>query len=401
MRNNRGLLGRRSFLIGLGAGVTGLAVAVGAHQLQARQKKATSKPEPTDTPVQVRDNFQVTGDAPLKERAAAKGLFFGAASGFGQLSKDEAFATEFARESAVLVAESDMKWKNLRPDPETFNFKRLDWLYDFTQRQKMLFRGHPLIWHKSMPEWFEETVTEKNAEAVLTEHIQRVAGYYAGKVHSWDVVNEAIMPSQGRQDGLRKTPWLKFLGADYIDLAFRVAAETDPKALLVYNENRLDYDTPEMEQRRTGLLKLLERLKSKGTPVQVLGVQGHLFPGELPFKPEVLRKFLAEVAAMGLKIMITEMDATDRNLPGDVVQRDNMVATAYEDYLSAALDEPAVMGVMTWGLSDRYTWIAGFRPRDDGEPVRPLPLDKDLNRKRAWQAIARAFDSAPSRIPPS
>ncbi|GAB4286293.1 MAG: endo-1,4-beta-xylanase [Oscillatoriaceae cyanobacterium] len=397
MRKNRGLLGRRSFLIGLGAAVAGGTVAVGAHKLRASQKKVASKPEPTDPPVPVRENFQVTGDAPLKERAAAKGLFFGAATGYGQLSKDEAYAAEFARESGMLVMESDAKWKNIRPQPDEFDFKRLDWLYDFTQKQKMLFRGHPLIWHQAMPSWFEETVTEKNASAVLTDHIKRVAGYYAGKVHSWDVVNEAIMPAQGRNDGLRKTPWLELIGPDYIDLAFRVAASTDPKALLVYNENRLDYDTPEMEQRRTTLLKLLERLKSKGTPVQVLGVQGHLFPGELPFKQEVLRRFLGEVAAMGLKIMITEMDATDRQLPSDVVQRDNMVATAYEDYLSVALDEPAVIGVVTWGLSDRYTWIADYRARDDGDPVRPLPLDKDLKRKPAWQAIARAFDSAPSR----
>ena len=395
MWNNRGLLGRRSFLIGLGAGVAGAAVAVGAHQLRTPQKKAPS--EPADAPVAARDNFQVTGDAPLQERAAAKGLFYGAAAGFGQLSKDEAYAAAFARESAMLVVESDMKWKNLRPDPQTFNFKRLDWLYDFTQNHKMQFRGHPLIWHKSMPDWFDETVTAADAEAVLTDHIKRVAGYYAGKIHSWDVVNEAIMPSQGRKDGLRKTPWLEFIGPDYIDLAFRVAAEVDPNALLVYNENRLDYDTPEMEERRKAMLKLLERLKSKGTPVQVLGIQAHLFPGEFPFKQEVLRKFLGEVAAMGLKIMITEMDATERKLPTDVVQRDNMVATAYEDYLTAALDEPAVIGVVTWGLSDRYTWIANLRPRDDGTPVRPLPLDRDFNRKPAWQAIARAFDSAPSR----
>ncbi len=69
----------------------------------------------------------------------------------------------------------------------------------------------------------------------------------------------------------------------------------------------------------------------------------------------------------------------------------------YEDYLSVALDEPAVIGVLTWGLSDRYTWLSSYKPRSDKAPVRPLPLDAQLNRKLAWNAIARAFDNAPAR----
>ncbi len=95
--------------------------------------------------------------------------------------------------------------------------------------------------------------------------------------------------------------------------------------------------------------------------------------------------------------MITELDVVDQKLPLDAGVRDRIVASIYEDYLSAVLDEPAVIAVLTWGLSDRYTYVSEFHPRPDGAPVRPLPLDSSLKRKLAWNAIARAFDNAPKR----
>jgi endo-1,4-beta-xylanase len=100
---------------------------------------------------------------------------------------------------------------------------------------------------------------------------------------------------------------------------------------------------------------------------------------------------------MELKIMITEMDVADKKLPGDVKVRDRMVAGVYEDYLSTVLDEQAVIAVITWGLSDRYSYVSESQPRFDRAPVRPLPLDAQMQPKLSWNAIARAFDHAPKR----
>jgi endo-1,4-beta-xylanase len=128
-----------------------------------------------------------------------------------------------------------------------------------------------------------------------------------------------------------------------------------------------------------------------------LGIQSHLFANETRFNAQKLRSFLKNVASMDLKILITEMDVMDKKLPLEAVVRDGIVAAAYEDYLSVVLDEPAVICVTTWGLSDRYTWLSEFYPRSDGAAVRPLPLDTNFKRKLAWNAIARAFDHAPKR----
>ena len=108
----------------------------------------------------------------------------------------------------------------------------------------MLFRGAPLVWEQALPKWFVPTVNLDNAKQMLLSHISTVVGHYAGQMHSWDVVNEAIRIEDGRADGLKVTPWLIYLGPEYIDLAFHAAHQADPKAMLVYNEDRLEPETP-------------------------------------------------------------------------------------------------------------------------------------------------------------
>jgi endo-1,4-beta-xylanase len=346
-------------------------------------------------------DFTVEGNASLKAKAAAKGLIYGAAGRYKDLLADPKLAASLVQDCAVLVPEWELKWsvgdQPLRPGPSQFDFTQADGMIEFAQAHNLLMRGHTLVWHWSLPDWLEEKVNRQNAERSLVSHIRTVAGRYAGQIHSWDVVNEAIALEDGKENGLRNTPWLELLGPNYIDLAFQTAAEADPNALLVYNDYGLEYDRQTDAAKRTAVLKLLERLKAGGTPVHALGIQSHLGGDATDFNPSKLRRFLADVASLGLKIMITELDVIDQKLPADISTRDRIVASAYEDYLSTVLDEPAVIAVLTWGLSDRYTWLSDFNPRADGAPVRPLPLDENMNRKLAWNAIARAFDQAPVR----
>nr|WP_299405947.1 endo-1,4-beta-xylanase [Acaryochloris sp. IP29b_bin.148] len=349
-------------------------------------------------------DFAITEWSPLRELAANKDIIFGASARFDQVMSDKQFAVLLAQECRLLVPEWELKWSagdhHLRPSPGEFDFAAADAMLSFAQTHHLLFRGHALIWHESLPKWFQKVVNHQNAAKVMKHHIETVMGHYRGRMHSWDVVNEAIeydpLASQ-RADGLRQTPWFEFLGPDYIDFAFRIAAKADPDALLVYNDFGLDYNTAMDKAKRRAVLGLLKRLKAKGTPVHALGIQAHLRGDSLDFDPQSLRQFLKEVAALDLKILITEMDVNDSKLPADIQKRDRIVAGVYEDYLSVVLDEPAVIAVITWGLSDRYTYLSEFFPRADHQPVRPLPLDTNLQPKLAWNALARAFQKAQKR----
>jgi endo-1,4-beta-xylanase len=333
---------------------------------------------------------------PLREHAAARGLFYGAASFKRILSSDTGFAKKFVEECSMLAPEWELKWKALRPLETVFNFDAFDWLVNFTQKNNMRFRGHNLVWHADLPAWFESMVNKHNAEKFLVEHIKTVVSRHAGKIHSWDVVNEPVNVWDKNPDGLRSSsPWYKLLGPGYIDMAFHAAREADPDTMLVLNQNNVEQEKPGDDETRKAILKLLERMKSSGTPIHALGIESHLGGKAGGFNKSKFRAFLNEVAGLDLKIIITELDINDSNLPGEIAVRDRIVAGMYEDFLSVALDEKAVIGVLTWGLSDKYTWLTKYAPRYDKSPVRPLPLDDKFNRKPAWEAIARCFDDAP------
>lgn len=333
----------------------------------------------------------------LAIRAERKGLLYGAAVNWSRLLDDPAYAQAIIDECGILVPENELKWSRIRPGPATFEFHAADGLIGFAEEHGLRFRGHPLVWHAALPPWFHEVVGPANAEAILVDHISRVCTRYSGRVHSWDVVNEAIYPAHGRADRMRVSPWLEFLGPDYVELAFYAAAEADPDAVLVYNDTRVDYATPEHAARREGVLRLLENLVASNVPIHALGIQAHLWGHESRFDPDAFTSFLRAVGDLGLDIYITEMDVTDQRLPGDITRRDQLVAKVYRDYLDAVLAVESVKVIMTWGLSDRYTWLKGTRPRRDGRAVRPLPLDDRMVRKPAWAAIAAAFDAARPR----
>lgn len=105
------------------------------------------------------------------------------------------------------------------------------------------------------------------------------------------------------------------------------------------------------------------------------------------------------MAALGLDVLVSEIDVADQFAPADPEQRDLAVAETYYRILQATLREPATIAVLAWGMSDKYSWLVQDRPRPDRLPVRPLPYDAGMRRKAAWGAIARAIDEVPPRRP--
>jgi len=340
----------------------------------------------------------------LRKLAAEKGLLYGTTVAAAQITGDPPFADLVRQEASLVVAENEMKWQVInRGAPGDDDFAPADTIATFAAANKLVLRGHNLLWYHRTPEWFFDLPDKAAQRQAVVEHIQQLAGRYRGRIHSWDVVNEPIEPKDGRPDGLRTAVFLETLGPEYLDLAYRTARDADPNARLVVNEYDVELDAPEQEARRIALLHLLEGMRRSGTPVDAVGIQAHLTAaGGPPFSASLLRRFLADIASLGLTIQITELDVTDEKVPADVTVRDNLVADTYRRFLNAALDEPAVKMVVTWGLSDRHSWIVRRETyqakwRIDDAASRPLPFDADLEAKPAFDAIAGAFAHAPER----
>lgn len=335
----------------------------------------------------------VTGDASLGAHGAAHGLLYGCAVNMNALGADAAYAALIREQCRIVVAENAMKWGALRPSADGFNFDQTDALVAFAESNRMKIRGHNLVWHQSNPKWLEATATKENARDLLVTHIETVAGRYAGRMHSWDVVNEAIHVEEGRPDGLRNSLWLRLIGEEYIELAFKTAREADPQALLTYNEYGIEEETRAGEQKRAAVIEMLRRMAARRVPVDAVGVQSHIAAGTTGVAYGAgLMRFIAAARELGLQVFITEMDVNDRALAADEPGRDAAVAAAYKQYLELALGDPAVRAVLTWGITDRYTWLDHEDGRVDGKPERPLLFDTEGKAKAAVFAVREAFD---------
>jgi endo-1,4-beta-xylanase len=336
-------------------------------------------------------------DLSFREIAETRNLAFGCAVEPEVMDRDQEFAALVRRQADVLTPENAMKWNALRPSQDRFEFAAGDHVVALAQAQNAFVHGHCLVWHEAMPDWTQTALDRRTAHTLLLEHIRTVVGHYAGRVQSWDVVNEAVERNDKRPDGLRASPWLKALGPDYIDQAFHMAIEADPSARLAISDYGLEYDNVDwMVDKRQTLLGLLHGMRTRDVPVHALAIQGHLDASRPPVFGEGLYRFLGQVANLGYEIYITELDVNDQMLPGTVAQRDAIIADHYRAFLKVALLEPAVKMVNTWGLSDRHTSKSTMFPRADGAEVRPLPFDSELRPKAAALAIAEALRAAPS-----
>jgi endo-1,4-beta-xylanase len=326
----------------------------------------------------------------LRQLALAKSLFFGTAVSDSQLHRAD-FIPLLLDQCSILVPENQMKWTATHPAPDRFDFTQADFFASFAETNHLLMRGHNLCWHEHNPPWLEQTVTPKNAVSIFTNHIRTVASRYQGRIHSWDVVNEAIRPEHHNHHDLTTSIWLTNIGEDYIDLAYRTAADADPNALLTSNDFDIETDAQDQQRKREAILALLQRMKKKGTSIHALGIQAHLRTDKGPPTFAQFPKFLDEIAKLDMQVFVTELDADDQFMPADIPERDRQVAELYRSFLAAVLPNNSVKAVLTWCLSDRDSWLQHFRPRKDGLPQRPLPFDAELNPKPAFFALRNAF----------
>jgi len=356
---------------------------------------------PTPTPPPPPPPPPPAGIDPIREAAAAKNMTFGTAIDINTYG-DANYRTLAEEHCNNLVAENSHKWEAIRPTPNVFNFGNGDQLTDYAASENIEIRYHTLLWEaeERYPDWFDtydfgsDPATE--AERLLTDHIQTAARRYGGQITSWDVVNEAVDPGTG---DYRSSPFSRNLGSmeAVLDIAFNTARAELPSAQLVYNDymswngNSLHHD---------GVLRLLEGLLNRGTPIDALGIQGHIWGGNsggFGANETEWRTFLDEVTGMGLDLLITEFDVDDSQLPAAIATRDQLIAEVTTAYLDLMFDYPQLKDCLCWGLVHRYSWLQGFRPRSDGLANRPTPFDDNYDPTPMAEAILAAYEATSVR----
>jgi endo-1,4-beta-xylanase len=318
-----------------------------------------------------------TGRKPIPYGAAINGWAF---------TDDPLYPQAFIDYCQLVVGEGSLKWATVHPTRDSFTFEEADSHLAFAEANGMEMRGHTLCWYAGNPDWVEAISSPEEARTELVRHIETLVGRYKGKVKSWDVVNEPISEHPTQHAPYRDSVWLRHLGPDYIELALRTAAAVDPSAQLVINEYDFEYASDSSRARRKAFLDMVRDLKARGAPLHAIGLQGHI-QGELSIDKTGLTAFVAELAAMDLSILVTELDVIDKFLPGPEIERDGIIAQRAKDFLDAIGAAKRPEAVLTWGITDRHTWVPMWYSRDDGMPNRPLPLDADYQPKPLMKVI--------------
>jgi endo-1,4-beta-xylanase len=306
-----------------------------------------------------------------------------------------------------ITPENILKWEEVHPEPDRYHFEPVDRYVEFGEKNKMHIIGHTLVWFHQTPDWvfLDDSGKTLDREALLRrmkEHIFTVMGRYKGRIHGWDVVNEAIVP----EGHFRKCKWLDIIGEDYVLKAFEYAREADPDAELYYN----DYNYYRGRQCEA-VTDLIRNLQSGGIRLDGIGLQGH-WGLDYPDHGQI-ENIIEALSRLGVSLMITEMDVTvlpfaedylDMKLTDfdprlqekynpypdalpESVQKEQ--AQRYAEFFSIFLKHRDKLKRVTfWGIHDKQSWRSDWPVV--GRTDYPLLFDTQCEPKPAIDAIIQA-----------
>lgn len=303
------------------------------------------------------------------------------------------------RNFSSITPENALKWEQLRTKEGDWKWDDADGFVNFGQAHNIHSVGHCLAWHSQIPDSVFKTakgyIKPEQLRSKMTDHITTLVERYKGKLAAWDVVNEAV----GDDNAMRKSHYYKILGEKFIDHAFNLAHEVDPKAHLMYN----DYNI-EKTGKREAAAALMQRLLKRGVPIHGIGIQAHISidgPSLAEFE-----KSLETYAKLGLRVHITELDIDvlsrewdtptadistafkytperDPYIKGITKERNDQLSERYESLFKLFIKHKDKIDRVTfWGISDDMTWLNDFPIK--GRTNHPLLFDRLHQPKDAY-----------------
>jgi endo-1,4-beta-xylanase len=330
-------------------------------------------------------------------------FLMGTALNTGQIKEVDAVQTALiTKEFNAITPENDLKWEQIHPKKDTYNFDVSDAYVAFGNKNKMHVVGHTLLWHSQLAPWVHEIKNKDTLVHHITNHINTIAGRYKGKIASWDVVNEAL-----NEDGSpRESIFYKLFGDEsYLELAFKLAAKAAPDTQLVYNDYNLWKPA-----KREGVIRIVKNLQAKGIKVDGVGMQAH-WSLDGPSLEDIENSIIA-YSDLGVKVMFTELDITvlpnPWELDGAAVEQSYeryendpkmnpypnglteeiklKIAKRYEDIFNLFLKhKDKISRVTFWGVNDGQSWLNNWPIK--GRTNYPLLFGRDNKPKEVYNNV--------------
>lgn len=317
------------------------------------------------------------------------------------LGKDKKSISIVKNEYNTITPENSLKWMFIEPQPNKFNFDVSDKYVDFGMKNNMHIVGHALVWHSQLSDYMKGIKDRKTMSFHIQNHINTLVKRYKGKIHTWDVVNEAL-----NEDGtLRESVFFNIMGSEYIENSFSWANDADPDVNLVYN----DYNLCE-EPKRKGAIKLIKDLQKKNIKIDGVGIQAHWQLNSPTI--EEIEKTIISFSELGIDVMFTELDISvlpsPWELQGAEVNQNfekfeddkkmnpypiklpdavkKKLANRYKDIFKLFLKhQDKISRVTFWGVTDKNSWLNDWPIK--GRTNYPLLFDRNYQSKIAYKSI--------------
>ncbi len=332
-----------------------------------------------------------SGNSSLKALASNCGLNM---ANLGDRTNEPDFEKILKNDFNMLGSENGLKMVLVkRTETGAYDFSGPDKMLAYAKANNMKLRGHTIVWHSGLPGWMEtKSWTRQSLLAFLKSYIQVVVGRYKGEIDEWDVANEFVnKDANGFRDGTDVTNgdgsiWIKYIGPEVLDSAFKWVHEIDPTAKLYYN----DFNAEGMNNKSNFVYNMVKGMKQRGVPIHGVGLQCHFKHDLFLTKNVTLAKEMdlniKRIGALGLDVAFTEIDLSIIK----PIKSDDYIfqAISYGNLLQIALDNPTIVKTfMIWGITDKYTWIRMNNPNADD----PLFYTAEYQKKPAYNKMVEVL----------
>ena len=271
-----------------------------------------------------------------------------------------------------------------------------DLCVDYCEENGILPKLHCLVYDKFTPEWLQKLPLDE-VKKKYEERFRQIAERYSGRMYEFEVINELLL----EKDWNLKTELSDT--KDIIEWSFNLARKYFPNEVLVINEgnpisglSRDDYRNP--------YYMMIENSLQKGTPIDKIGLQNHMFTGAMAKTPEqyesAVRNFdrrmcnpksiwkgLDVISELGLPLELTEVTIPTL---GDTIEDEELQADMLKLWYSVWFSHPAVETIVYWNTIDGYAYDDGQNWNENN--CRGGLWHHDLTPKKSAEMLKKLFN---------
>jgi len=295
---------------------------------------------------------------------------------------DEALNRGYAERFAALLnyATLPFYWAGYEQQPGQTREAGLRAMAQWCAQHGITTKGHPLVWHETVPAWLPLDQTEMLG--LLEARVRGIVSGFAGLTDTWDVINEATV-SANVDNPIGH--WVHDIGATAaVRQSLDWARAAGPRAELLVNDFNIESES---------YPQLLRELNDAKAPYDAVGIQSHMHGGTRPLTDwwAVCDRY----AAFGKPLHFTELTVlsgpvkTDSDWHGyrdgwDTTPEGEKLQAEYVTNLYRVLfSHPAVQAITWWDFSDAKAWQgapAGLVRKD----MTPKPVYDQLVKHDWW-----------------